>query len=281
MKRVFDEETAKAQPSQPNKQKKGFIIAGIILVFAALAAGGYYYTLEQPVDSVPSADSVATEVAGFGQVDPKDTGDADGWSSLEDVMHWNNAIFTIPEYDNIALRYRRGITKIFMGNNYLEPADDKPVYKFTRIKDRAKHVFCYGNFTDRNDANDWNKEMAFLVEKNDYQSSAIWIISAKGDILFWKEYSNELPLINSFKKGQKIYMNEMKLVPSPADGIIIKNKASKYALLYNKETKTFDSYYQYNDDEIRETTTPEEGPYIEELEDITADSTQSGANSNE
>ncbi|MNE09360.1 hypothetical protein D3C81_1153880 [compost metagenome] len=168
-----------------------------------------------------------------------------------------------------------------MGNSYLEPSGDKPIYKFTRIKDRAKSVFCYGNFTDRHDADNWNKEMAFLVEKNDYQSSAIWIISAKGDILFWKEYSSELPLINSFKKGQKIFMDEMKLVPAPADGIIVKNKSSKYALIYNKGTKTFDTYYQYSDSEIKEATTAEEGPYMEELEDITIDSAQTNTGNNE
>jgi hypothetical protein len=114
--------------------------------------------------------------------------------------------------------------------------------------------------------------MAFLIEKNDYQSSAIWIISAKGDILFWKEYSSELPLINSFKKGQKIFLDEMKLVPAPDDGIIVKNKNSKYALIYNKSSKTFDSYYQYSDSEIQEATASEEEPYVEELEDVTIDS---------
>jgi hypothetical protein len=104
-------------------------------------------------------------------------------------------------------------------------------------------------------------------------SSAIWIISAKGDILFWKEYANELPLINSFRKGQKIFMDDMKLVSAPVDGIIVKIKNSKYALVYNKRTKTFDNYYQYHEDEIREATAIENGPYVEELEDITTDST--------
>ncbi|WP_293952895.1 MULTISPECIES: hypothetical protein [unclassified Sphingobacterium] len=265
------EEIAAEQPAQPNKKKKVFIIIGIVLL-VILAGGGYYnYNQRQAIQGL-EVDSTATAAIGYENADPKDLEDADGWSSLEDYQHWNNAIFTIPEYDNIPLRYRRGITKIFMGNNYLEPVEDKPIYKFTRIKDRAKSVFCYGNFTDRNDSDSWNKEMAFLIEKNDYQSSAIWIISAKGDILFWKEYSSELPLINSFKKGQKIFMDEMKLVPAPADGIIIKNKNSKYALIYNKSSKTFDSYYQYSDSEIQEATAAEETPYVEELEDVTVDS---------
>ena len=274
------EEIATEQTIQPKKKKNVYIIVGIVLL-AILAAGGYYnYSQKQALNTL-AVDSTATALASLDGADPKDLEDADGWSSLDEYRYWNNAIFTIPEYDNIPLRYRRGITKIFMGNNYLEPSGDKPIYKFTRIKDRAKSVFCYGNFTDRHDADNWNKEMAFLVEKNDYQSSAIWIISAKGDILFWKEYSNELPLINSFKKGQKIFMDEMKLVPAPADGIIIKNKSSKYALIYNKGTKTFDNYYQYNDSEIQEATTTEEVPYVEELEDITVDSAQTNTGNNE
>ncbi|WP_343565173.1 hypothetical protein [Sphingobacterium sp.] len=280
MKRAFEESVAEQVP-QPKSKKKTYIIIGIVLLLVILAGGGYYnYVQRQDLDAIP-IDSSATAVDGFEHADPKDLEEADGWSSIGDYAHWNNAIFTIPEYDNIPLRYRRGITKIFMGNSYLEPSGDKPIYKFTRIKDRAKSVFCYGNFTDRSDADNWNKEMAFLVEKNDYQSSAIWIISAKGDILFWKEYSSELPLINSFKKGQKIFMDEMKLVPAPADGIIVKNKNSKYALIYNKGTKTFDTYYQYSDHEIQEATTSEEGPYVEELEDITVDSAQTNTGNNE
>lgn len=270
MKRAF-EETSADQAPQPKKNKKGYIIVGIVATLLLLASGIYYnYTKHQDSDTIP-VDTTATAIR-FDDADPKDLEDADGWSSLEDYQHWNNAIFSIPEYDGIPLRYRRGITKIFVDNNYLVPSGDKPIYKFTRIKDRAKSVFCYGNFTDRRDADNWNKEMAFLVEKNDYQSSAIWIISAKGDILFWKEYSSELPLINSFKKGQKIFMDEMKLVPAPADGIIVKNKASKDALIYNRETKTFDSYYQYTDSEMQAESHTDDGPYVEELEDITVDS---------
>lgn len=280
MKRAFEEPETEQAPKQKSK-KNIYIIIGIVLLLAILAGGGYYnFVLRQDLDAIP-LDSTATAVGGFENADPKDLEEADGWSSIDEYAHWNNAIFTIPEYDNIPLRYRRGITKIFMGNSYLEPSGDKPIYKFTRIKDRAKSVFCYGNFTDRHDADNWNKEMAFLVEKNDYQSSAIWIISAKGDILFWKEYSSELPLINSFKKGQKIFMDEMKLVPAPADGIIVKNKSSKYALIYNKGTKTFDTYYQYSDSEIAEATAAEEVPYVEELEDITIDSAQTNTGDNE
>lgn len=280
MKRAFEEPETEQAPKQKSK-KNIYIIIGIVLLLAILAGGGYYnFVLRQDLDAIP-LDSSATAVGGFENADPKDLEEADGWSSIDEYAHWNNAIFTIPEYDNIPLRYRRGITKIFMGNSYLEPSGDKPIYKFTRIKDRAKSVFCYGNFTDRHDADNWNKEMAFLVEKNDYQSSALWIISAKGDILFWKEYSSELPLINSFKKGQKIFMDEMKLVPAPADGIIVKNKSSKYALIYNKGTKTFDTYYQYSDSEIAEATAAEEVPYVEELEDITIDSAQTNTGDNE
>jgi hypothetical protein len=76
-------------------------------------------------------------------------------------------------------------------------------------------------------------------------------------------------------------MDEMKLVPAPADGIIVKNKNSKYALIYNKSSKTFDSYYQYSDSEIQEATTSEEEPYVEELEDVTSDSASTNTGINE
>ncbi|MNY52748.1 hypothetical protein D3C86_1884480 [compost metagenome] len=43
----------------------------------------------------------------------------------------------------------------------------------------------------------------------------------------------------------------MKLVPAPTNGIIRQNKNSKYVLIYNRETKTFDEHYQYTDEDVK------------------------------
>ncbi|KAF5299745.1 hypothetical protein FQR65_LT19466 [Abscondita terminalis] len=59
-------------------------------------------------------------------------------------------------------------------------------------------------------------DMAVLFEKNDYKSSSLVIFNHKGEGLLIKDYENELPVINSFKAGSRIYMDEAKLVPAPA-----------------------------------------------------------------
>ncbi|QDW24370.1 hypothetical protein FFJ24_005850 [Pedobacter sp. KBS0701] len=93
--------------------------------------------------------------------------------------------------------------------------------------------------------------MAFLLEKRDYSSSAIWIITEKGDIIYWKEINDELPTIKHFSKGSLIYLDKMELVPAQGNGLIKQAKSSKYVLIYNRQTKTFDSYYQYTAGDIR------------------------------
>lgn len=169
-----------------------------------------------------------------------------GLASMDDYHHWKNATFTIPDYDKIPENFQRSIVKIFMDNGYFEKSDN-PIYFFTKIPDRAKDVYAFGNFTGGTEL-----EMAFLLEKQDYESSALFIIAANGDLLFWKELSSELPTIKRFKQGAKIYTDEMLLKPSKIDGLIANNKGTKYAYLYNQKSKTFDKYYQYNEDDVRQ-----------------------------
>jgi hypothetical protein len=107
-------------------------------------------------------------------------------------------------------------------------------------------VIAYGDFTGNGD-----KEMAFLLEKRDYSSSAIWIITEKGNIIYWKQISGELPTIKCFLNGELIYMEKMELVPAPSNGLILQTKLSKHVLIYNRQAKTFDSHYQYTDEDIR------------------------------
>jgi len=174
-----------------------------------------------------------------------DTVSVDGWASPKDYAYWKDATFTLPQYDDIPTPFKRGIVKIFMDGGYLSKNSDD-IYFFTKIKDRAPKVIAYGNFTGQAE-----REMAFILENFDYQSSAIFIIPQRGNVLYWKKLENELPTINSFKKGALIYMDKMELIPAPNDGIIKQTKSSKYVIIYNTKTKTFDEYYQYTNEDIK------------------------------
>lgn len=171
--------------------------------------------------------------------------DPNGMASMDDYKHFKKATFTIPEYDDIPENFQRSIVKIFMDNGYYEKSDN-PIYFFSKIADRAKEVYAFGNFTGGTDM-----EMAFILEKQDYESSSLFIIASNGDLLFWKELSSELPTIRSFKQGDKIYTDEMILKPAKIDGLIANYKGTKYVYLYNQKSKTFDKYYQYNDEDIK------------------------------
>lgn len=59
-----------------------------------------------------------------------------------------------------------------------------------------------------------------------------------------------LSSILSRKAISKIFMENEVLQPSPKDGLIIKFKGSKYALVYNESSKNFDEFYQYTQNDI-------------------------------
>ncbi|WP_114791907.1 hypothetical protein U0035_15080 [Niabella yanshanensis] len=180
------------------------------------------------------------------------TADEHGLATMGDYEHWKNATFRVSEYDNIPANYKRAIVKIFMDNKYYD--NDEP-YHLTSIKDRAPKIYAFGNFTGT--SQEGKPDMAFLLEKQDFQSSALFIISSLGDILYWKEYSSDLPIVNAFKKGSKIFIDTPNLEPSPLDGIIIQFKYSRNALVYNSQLKTFEPYHQYTKEELG--GDPEEG----------------------
>ncbi len=182
-----------------------------------------------------------------------------GLASMKDYNKWKHTTFKIPEYDDIPENFKRGIVRIFMDNGYYV-SDGNPNYFLTRIADRADKVYAFGNFTGGN-----SKEMAFLLERFDFKSSELYIISELGDLLYWKELSDELPTIHQFKKGARIFMDEMKLVPAPVDGLISNDKDNKYVYLYNQSTKTFNKYYQYTNEDIK--NEKEEREYYQDYED--------------
>ncbi|OXA78862.1 hypothetical protein SAMN05444397_108109 [Flavobacterium aquidurense] len=195
-----------------------------------------------------------------------------GWVSIEDCNYWGARTFTISEYDDIPLNFKRGIVKIFKDNKYYNIDGDDSQYFFTKIKDRAKKVIAYGNFTNNKSAQ--NIELAFLLEKQDFESSIIYIISERGDVLFKKEYHSELPTITSFKKKALIYLEEMKLTPSPADGILLKFKSYKRVIIYNKDSKKFEDYYQYDNEDLNRKDEFEEDGESEEPVEKSTDSIQ-------
>lgn len=254
-----------SQPTQPALENKPvkrnkaktiiWVIIGVIVLACILAFTYFYGGYKARQDYYANGDDVAY---------PADSVFVDGWASPEDYANWKDATFTIPQYDDIPTPFKRGIVKIFMDNGYFSK-DNSDLYFFTKIKDRAYRVIAYGNFTGQGE-----REMAFLLENSDYQSSAIFIIPQKGNILYWKKLPGELPTIKSFKKGALIYMDKMELVPAPNDGIIKQTKNSKYVLIYNHQTKTFDEYYQYTNDDIK--SAQEEQEMDDEPEEV-ADTT--------
>ncbi len=110
--------------------------------------------------------------------------------------------FKLTEYDYVDECYKTIIFN-FMKTNYPDG-----VYFLTKNPNRAKKVIALGNFSNSKSTDTTNcadKDIAMLVEENDFTDSKLFIISKKGDVLFTKDFSNELPTIKYFKKGSKIY----------------------------------------------------------------------------
>ncbi len=243
-------------PQKINKRKSVLIwVLSIVLCLVVVVFFLYQRHVDQRFENLTATetDSMAEE--------------PNGLASMDNYETHKNGVFTIPEYSKIPINFQRGIVKIFMDNGYFEN-DDRAKYFFTKIADRAEKVYAFGNFTGGEEL-----EMAFLLEKQDFESSALFIISANGDLLFWKELHSELPTINRFKQGSRIYMDETVLKPSPLDGLISQNRGNKYAYLYNQKTKTFDKHYQYTESEIKQMKEEQEqGDHYEEEGDDHVDS---------
>jgi len=227
---------------KPKKSKTGLIIFLVILGFILIAAGGYFF-----LDYKNRMATIENDI-----------------ENSEYRTAAINGIFSVAEYDNIPENYREHIYDFLEYNSYLDGT-----YFLTKIADRAKSVYAFGDFTD--DDND-EDDLAVLFEKNDYTSSMLVIFNHKGEGLYIKHFENELPTINSFKVGAKIYENEAKLTPASCGGLMIKTDYRKEALVYNKKTKKFNSHYQYTEDDINSMNSPEEY-YDEGYEDGPVDDT--------
>ncbi|WKW45824.1 hypothetical protein P3875_08505 [Myroides sp. JBRI-B21084] len=214
--------------TQPKKSKKGLYITLLITALLAISVGIYWNINKNNND-----DALPADAAAYNPVDQ---------------------IFSVSEYDQIPENYKMFVYNFMDVNKFLDGT-----YFLTKIPDRAKSVYAFGDFTD--DDND-DDDMAVLFEHNDFKSSMLVIFNHKGEVLFVKKYENELPTINSFKVGSKIYENEAKLTPATCGGLIIKTDYRKEALVYDKKTKKFNLNYQYTEDEIKSMNEPEE--YYEE-----------------
>lgn len=161
--------------------------------------------------------------------------------------HTVDEIFKLEEFKQIGNNYKDCVLAVFEENGYF----DNHNYFLTTIPDRAKHVFAFGDFTDAQKMKELN-DMAFVLEGNDFKSSCVFITSIDCNILFYKNYEDEIPFIHSFKKGAKIYINKTELEPAPVDGLILKFKYRKDVLMYNSESKNFEIYHQYDENEIKD-----------------------------
>lgn len=206
---------------KPKKSKKGLVIFLIIIGIVLIAVGGYFY-----LDHKHRMANIENEQ-----------------EYSQDRINAINGIFSVAEYDNIPENYREHIYNFLEYNSYLDGT-----YFLTKIGDRAKSVYTFGDFTDDDNEED---DLAVLFENNDYTSSMLVIFNHKGEGLYIKKYENELPVMNSFKVGSKIYENEAKLTPASCGGLIIKTDYRKEALVYDKKTKKFNTHYQYTEDDIK------------------------------
>ncbi len=243
-----NELTDPVQPTPTKVEKRKTIILWILgISLVAIIAAFFYYqhSVEQRITAAGmlNTDSIAET--------------PNNLASMQDYEQWQRTTFVIPQYDRIPIHFRRAIVKIFMDNGYYN-ADDTPNYFLTKIADRAKDVYAFGNFTGGG-----GEEMAVILEKQDFESSALFIVSANGDLLFWKELSSQLPTIKMFRKNELIYKDEMVLKPAALDGIMATYKGTKNAYIYNQAAKSFASYYQYTAEDLRSTDHGFEGDGFE------------------
>jgi len=225
------------------KSKVIYIVLGGIFLLAIVFFIFQYY---QGKTSADEDDTVYTTTAVTEPIYP----------DTENYDYYNKMLFDISEYDGISQSYREGIMKVFRDNGFFAPAEGERRFSMTKIKDRASKVYSFGNFTGQTKNNE--PELAFLIQSEDANESKLFIISNDRDVLFRKDY-NDAPIINSFKKGSKIFMESEVLKPSSKDGLIIKSKSSKYALVYNEGSKTFDEFYQYTNEDLIQNKREREG----------------------
>ncbi|MBP2617388.1 hypothetical protein [Chryseobacterium jejuense] len=226
-----------SNPELPKKSNKKWIILSAVAVLL-LIAFSFLYNWQRyftPEDA-PQTDYASPAII------------------IENFDYLETITFKIHEYNEIPEEYRRGIVQAFINNKFYDSEDRSERFHLTNIKDRAPKVFAFGNFTGKSETG--KADLAFLVENEDSSSSILFIISSNGDVLYKKRYDGELPVINSFKKESKIFMDTEQLQPAPEDGLIIKFKYRKSVILYISKTTNFEEFHQYTTEELDDMKNP-------------------------
>ncbi|BAP29492.1 uncharacterized protein CHSO_0455 [Chryseobacterium sp. StRB126] len=226
-----------SNPELPKKSNKKWIILSVIGALL-LIAFSFLYNWQRyfaPEDA-PQADYGSPAIV------------------IENFDYLESITFKIHEYNEIPKEYRKGIVQTFINNKFYDAEDRSERFHLTNIKDRAPKVFAFGNFTGKSE-ND-QEDLAFLVENEDSSSSILFIISSNGDVLYKKRYDGELPVINSFKKESKIFMDTEQLQPAPEDGLIVQFKYRKSVILYVSKTSNFEEFHQYTKEELDDLKSP-------------------------
>lgn len=226
-----------SNPELPKKSNKKWILLSVIAALL-LIAFSFLYNWQR---YFTSTDAPQTEHGNPAIV-------------IENFDYLETITFKIHEYNEINEEYRKGIVQVFINNKFYDAEDRSERFHLTNIKDRAPKIFAFGNFTGKSETN--KDDLAFLVENEDSSSIILFIISSNGDVLYKKRYDSEVPVINSFKRGSKIFMDTEKLQPSPEDGLIIKFKSHKSAILYVSKNTNFEEFHQYTAEELDDIKNP-------------------------
>ena len=128
--------------------------------------------------------------------------------------------------------------KLILDNSYKSQE-----HALTENATRAKDVICYGDFDG-----DKMQDVAVVLDNNETQSSRLLVFcnnaATQEPYMAYAENFSDKVKLNSFNKGAKIFMNSSNLVNSINDGIIVRSEDVKVALVYDKNSQKFKTYYQ-------------------------------------
>lgn len=131
------------------------------------------------------------------------------------------------------------IKSLIINNSY----SDGTSYELTQNAERAKQVFAKGDFDQ-----DGLQDFAIILDNNEKQYSRLMIFcnnkAADEPYMAYAMNFSDKVRINSFKKGAKIIMSSDGLEPSPIDGIIVNGENDKYAMVYDRSSQKFKTFYQ-------------------------------------
>lgn len=217
-------------PSKTKKTKKFYWIFALLLL---CGIGGYYYYQASVDNSYTYDGEIATDVLyTFSQEEE------DRWLTIDEFKAWDT-------------NYKAAVIRFLEENNHSTDG----YYFLTRIPERAKNVYCFGNFSG--DAIN-GADLAYIAEYHDFSTSRLVITDKDGNLLFTKAIDGH-PVVSAIKKGVQIYKGSTELVPLDVDGILVKDTYNTYAYVFDKKSKQFQNYYQYSAAEIEEYNNPSEG----------------------